>query len=148
MSKLLSYVVFSFTILTISFAFNEEDTVCPVSGEKIKGSKIKAEYKKGSISFCTETCKVDFTKNSKKYATLGNYQLVSTGQYVQTNCPVTGRKLKKKSKNPKIVNINNNEVELCCGGCMKKTSKMAETEKFDFLFSDKALKKGFKVASK
>ena len=66
MSKLLSYVVFSFTILTTSFAFNEKDTVCPVSGEKIKGSKIKAEYKKGSVSFCTESCKMDFTKNSKK----------------------------------------------------------------------------------
>ena len=50
--------------------------------------------------------------------------------------------------NPKIVNINNKEVELCCGGCMKKASKMTDTEKFEFLFSDKSLKKGYKVAQK
>ena len=42
-------------------------------------------------------------------------------------------KLKKKSKKPKIVQINKQDVELCCGGCMKKASKMADAEKFEFL---------------
>ena len=148
MKKITSFIVSSIAILSLSLASNEKDTVCPISGEKIKGSKIKTEYKDGSVSFCSESCKVDFTKNIKKYSTQGNFQLVSTGQYMQTNCPVTGRKLKKKSKNPKIVNINNKEVELCCGGCMKKASKMTDTEKFEFLFSDKSLKKGYKVAQK
>ena len=148
MSKLITNIISASLLLTISFGSDDKDTICPISGGTIKGSTVKAKYKEGIVKFCSESCKVDFTKNTKKYSALGNYQLVSTGQYVQTNCPVTGRKLKKKSKNPKLVQINNQEVELCCGGCMKKASKMADTEKFEFLFSDKSLKKGYKLASK
>ena len=148
MSKLISNILSAFLLVTVTIASDDKDTICPISGGMIKGSTVKAKYKDGNISFCSESCKVNFSKNTKKYSALGNYQLVSTGQYVQTNCPVTGRKLKKKSKKPKIVQINKQDVELCCGGCMKKASKMADAEKFEFLFSDESLKKGYKLASK
>ena len=148
MTKLFSFTISLLTVLSVSFAFEDKDTICPISGNPIKGSKIKTEYKKGDVSLCSESCKVKFSKNPEKFSTMGNFQLVSTGQYVQTNCPATGRKLKNKSKNPKIVTIMKNEVELCCGGCMKKVSKMAETEKFDYIFSNKSFKKGYKLASK
>ena len=103
MSKLISNILSAFLLITVSIASDDKDTICPISGGMIKGSTVKAKYKDGNISFCSESCKVNFSKNTKKYSALGNYQLVSTGQYVQTNCPVTGRKLKKKSKKPKIV---------------------------------------------
>ena len=149
MTKLLINSISVFLLFNVSaFASDEKDAVCPISGEVIKDVTTKAEFKKGNVYFCTESCKLDFTKNVSKYASKGNFQLASTGQYVQTNCPVTGRKLKKNSKKPKIVNISAKDVELCCGGCMKKASKMKDNEKFELLFSDKSFKKGFKVASK
>tara|TARA_Y100000816_G_C25861129_1_gene449627 strand:- start:53 stop:502 length:450 start_codon:yes stop_codon:yes gene_type:complete len=149
MSKLLINSISVFLLFNVSaLASDEKDAVCPISGEVIKDVTTKVEFKKGNVYFCTESCKLDFTKNLSKYASKGNFQLASTGQYVQTNCPVTGRKLKKNSKKPKIVNISAKNVELCCGGCMKKASKMADSEKFELLFSDKSFKKGFKVASK
>ena len=149
MSKILINSLSIFFLFSVSaFASDEKDTVCPISGEVIKNATTKTEFKKGSVYFCTESCKLDFTKNVKKYASKGNFQLASTGQYVQENCPVTGRKLKKNPKKPKIVSISARDVELCCGGCMKKASKMKDAEKFELLFSDKSFKKGFKLATK
>ena len=122
MSKLLINSISVFLLFNVSaFASDEKDAVCPISGEVIKDVTTKAEFKKGNVYFCTESCKLDFTKNVSKYASKGNFQLASTGQYVQTNCPVTGRKLKKNSKKPKIVNISAKDVD-----CLLYTSDAAD----------------------
>ena len=70
---------------------------CPVSGAKAKQDQT-AEYKEAKVYFCCGNCKKAFEKDSKKHVVKANAQLVSTGQYVQTNCPLTGGPMKKKLK--------------------------------------------------
>ena len=71
-----------------------------------------------------------------------------TNQYVQETCPSTGRKIKNKTgAKAKIVKVGGEDVALCCGGCLKKTTKMAESERKSFLFSDKSFKKGYVLAN-
>ena len=72
MSKLISNILSAFLLVTLSIASDDKDTICPISGGMIKGSTVKAKYKDGNISFCSESCKVDFSKNTKKYSALGN----------------------------------------------------------------------------
>ena len=67
---------------------------------------------------------------------------------VQKTCPATGRKIKNMTgKKAKIVQVNGEDIALCCGGCYKKTTKMAEKKRMNYLFSDKSFKKGYVLAS-
>ena len=67
MTKLFSFTISLLTVLSVSFAFEDKDTICPISGNPIKGSKIKTEYKKGDVSLCSESCKVKFSKTQKNF---------------------------------------------------------------------------------
>ena len=67
MSKILINSISVFFLFSVSaFASDEKDAICPISGEVIKNTTTKTEFKKGSVYFCTESCKLDFTKNVKK----------------------------------------------------------------------------------
>ena len=86
---------------------------------------------------------MDFDESPKKFATKANFQLVSSGQYIQTACPVNRGKIHtaKAKKNLKKVTVSGMEVDLCCPGCLKKYNKASD--KFALLFSDKGYEKGF-----
>ena len=86
---------------------------------------------------------MDFDESPKKFTTKANFQLVSSGQYTQTACPVNKGKIHtaKAKKNLKKVTVNGMEVDLCCPGCLKKYNKA--DDKFALIFSDKGYEKGF-----
>ena len=132
-----------------AFEAKPKNTTCLVSGEEINiKSAETVNYKGGKLYFCCPGCSSDFEQNTKQYSAAANYQLVMTNQYVQETCPSTGRKIKNKTgAKAKIVKVGGEDVALCCGGCLKKTSKMAESERKSFLFSDKSFKKGYVLAN-
>ena len=120
---------------------------CVVSGDEINKSDLKdhehSTYKDGKVFFCCGGCKMDFDESPKKFAAKANFQLVSSGQYTQTACPVNKGKIHtaKAKKNLKKVTVSGMEVDLCCPGCLKKYNKASD--KFALLFSDKGYEKGF-----
>ena len=109
---------------------------CVVSGETIDETEY-SNYKKGKVYFCCGGCKADFDEASATFAVAANYQLVATGQYMQTNCPVSGRGLNPK----KTVKVANSDVTFCCGNCQGKTNKAED--KMAFIFADASFDKGF-----
>lgn len=112
------------------------DVTCVISGEAVDKSEYTS-YKAGKVFFCCEGCKADFEDASAKFAVAANYQLVASGQYMQTNCPVSGRKLNPK----KAVKVAATDVTFCCGNCQGKTEKAED--KMAFIFSDAPFDKGF-----
>jgi len=120
---------------------------CVVSGDEINKSDLKdhehSTYKHGKVYFCCGGCKMDFDESPKKFAAKANFQLVASGQYTQTACPVNKGKIHtaKAKKNLKKVTVSGMEVDLCCPGCLKKYNKA--NDKFALIFSDKGYEKGF-----
>ena len=114
----------------------KHEVTCVVSGETIDETEY-SNYKKGKVYFCCGGCKADFDETSATFAVAANYQLVATGQYMQTNCPVSGRGLNPK----KVVKVANADVTFCCGNCQGKTNKAED--KMAFIFADVSFDKGF-----
>ena len=114
----------------------KHEVTCVVSGETIDETEY-TNYKKGKVYFCCGGCKADFDEASATFAVAANYQLVATGQYMQTNCPVSGRGLNPK----KVVKVANAGVTFCCGNCQGKTNKAED--KMAFIFADVSFDKGF-----
>ena len=109
---------------------------CVVSGETIDKAEY-ASYKSGKVYFCCEGCKADFEDASAKFTVAANFQLVASGQYMQTSCPLSGRKLNPE----KAVKVAGTDVTFCCGNCQGKTKKAED--KMAFIFADAAFDKGF-----
>ena len=114
----------------------KHEVTCVVSGETIDETEY-TNYKKGKVYFCCGGCKADFDEASATFAVAANYQLVATGQYMKTNCPVSGRDLNPK----KVVKVANADVTFCCGNCQGKTNKAED--KMAFIFTDVSFDKGF-----
>ena len=124
-----------------SAAHEETKITCVVSGEAIDATET-ASYKDGKVYFCCAGCKADFEESSAKFSTAAKFQLEATGQYTQTTCPFTGRKMKTS----KALEVNGTTVTLCCDRCYKKTNK--SKDKVSLIFSDEPFKKGFEIAAK
>ena len=93
---LLSSLIITSSLLN---AFNndppKDKVVCVVSGDEINKKELKdhefSTYKEGKVYFCCGGCKMDYDETPAKFSTKANFQLVTTGQYVQSGCPVTGK---------------------------------------------------------
>ncbi|MDG2384951.1 MAG: hypothetical protein P8N76_24990 [Pirellulaceae bacterium] len=116
---------------------------CIVSGKAIT-PEATADYKGGKVYFCCPGCPGAFAKNTKKFATKANHQLAMTGQFVQTNCPMSG----KPAKADKVVKVAGVDVAFCCGNCTKAAASKKGDEQINLIFNDKSFKNGFEVAKK
>jgi YHS domain-containing protein len=114
---------------------------CVVSGDGIDLAEYSS-YKKGKVYFCCSGCKDDFDDNSSKFTVNANFQLVSTKQYKQTSCPITGRDIKVN----KFVIADGLKVTFCCNNCLGKATK--SKNKVSLLFSDATFIKGFSPIGK
>lgn len=105
-----------------------------------------AEYKGGKVYTCCGGCLAKFKKDSSKFATFANHQLVATKQFKQTKCPISGGKINAE-KTAKIAGV---KVAFCCGNCLSKVTKAEKLEdKAKIAFAEAAFKKGFaKVETK
>ena len=112
----------------------------PKAGAKEKNA---ADYKGGKVYTCCGGCLAKFKKSPSDFATAANGQLVSTKQFKQVKCPISGGKI-----NPsKSVVVNGVKVGFCCGNCEGKV-KGAGDKQAELVFGEKAFKKGFVSASK
>ena len=116
---------------------------CPVSG-KPASADVTADYKGGKVSFCCGGCCAKFTKDSSKFATKANHQLVATKQAVQCGCPISGGKLNPDT----ALKVCGVDITFCCNGCKGKVAKAEGDAQAKMVFGDKAFKKGFKIAKK
>ena len=114
---------------------------CVVSGDPIDQEEFAA-YKAGKVYFCCGGCKEEFQTSSADFIPAANFQLVATGQYTQTACPVSGRGM----KDSKTYAVNGTDVKFCCNNCLNKTKK--SDTKVSLLFSDGSFEKGFSVPLK
>lgn len=140
-------------VTPVSYAAPEEkkegkakkpDITCPVMGGKIN-PEISVEYKAGKVSFCCPDCISEFKEHTAKYAAKANAQLVSTKQYVQKACPLTGRPV-AEGKNVSLAGV---PVGLCCGGCQGKIEKAeSDDARLALVFGDAAFDKGFAKRAK
>jgi len=118
-----------------------EGIKCVVAPRDAKVGK-SADYKKGKVYFCCGNCQSSFAKDPKKHAEKANHQLVSTKQYVQKSCPLSGGDLNPET----AISISGAKVAFCCGNCKGKVEGSEEKEQMKLVFSDKAFDKAFKKA--
>ena len=116
---------------------------CVVSGKAIN-PEATAEYKGAHVYFCCEGCPGAFAKDTKKFASKANHQLVATHQAKQTGCPMSGKEIVADT----AIEIAGVDVAFCCGNCKKAASSKEGDEQVELVFNDKAFEKGFKVAAK
>lgn len=125
-----------------SFAADKPKLKCPVSGKVIEKDHAVA-YKAGEVYFCCDDCPKAFKAAQDKFAAKANHQLVVTGQYKETKCPLTGKPL-NSAMTAQVAGVN---VKFCCAGCKGAVSKAKGDAKLNLVFSDKAFDKNFeKVA--
>src|SRR6056297_294114 len=118
-----------------------EGVKCVVAPRDAQASK-SAEYKDGKVYFCCGNCAGKFAKDSKPFATKANKQLVSTKQYEQKACPLSGGDLDPET----AIKVAGTKVDFCCGNCKAKVESSEEEEAMKLVFSDKAFTKAYKKA--
>lgn len=145
-------ILASTVMLTSAFADDKKDgdkvdfkKVSCVINPKAKAKEANAaEYKGGKVYTCCGGCLAKFKKSPEKFATSANAQLVSTKQYVQAKCPISGGKVNAE----KTVTVGGVKVGFCCGNCQGKVKKAEGKAQAELVFGEKAFKKGFTVAKK
>jgi YHS domain-containing protein len=118
----------------------EFKATCPVSGQPAKQDQ-SAEHKGAKAYFCCGDCKAAFVKDSAKFSTKANQQLVATGQATQAKCPLSGGKLNPDAS----VEVGGVKVGFCCNNCKGKVAEAKGDAQLDLCFKDDAFAKGFEV---
>ncbi len=121
-----------------------EGIKCLVNSKKAANASKSADYKKGKVYFCCGGCASKFAKSKDNFAAKANQQLVSTKQYKQAKCPLSGGKC-DATKTCKVGAV---KVAFCCGKCQGNVAKAKGDKQAELVFSDKAFDKGFVVAAK
>lgn len=105
----------------------------------VKESKA-VDHRDGKVFFCCPGCVKKWNKDSSKYEEMANVQLVQTGQYEQTQCPISGGDVDESQ----TVEVDGVKVAFCCGNCKKKVESASTDEaKRELVFGTKAFEKGF-----
>ena len=105
----------------------------------VKESKA-VDHHDGKVFFCCPNCVKKWNKAPEKYVTQGNLQLVQTGQYEQTKCPISGGDLDDEQ----VAEVDGVTVKFCCGNCQGKVaSASTEEAKRELVFGEKRFAKGF-----
>lgn len=116
---------------------------CPVSGKDALEDKT-VDYKGGKVYFCCAGCPDAFQKDTAKFAAKANQQLVATGQFKETKCPLTGGKLNTQT----AIDVGGTKVCFCCNNCKGKVAAKTGNDQIEMVFNDTAFGKGFEAAKK
>lgn len=142
----LSACLAALLVTTLALAAEAEkfSAKCVVAGKPDAKEDKFAEYKGGKVYFCCDNCKGKFAEGPEKFAIPANLQLVSTKQFTQTKCPLSGGKLDAS----KTVEVAGVKVAFCCENCQGKVAAASDDEKKELVFKDAAFAKGFELAKK
>jgi len=124
-------------VVSLALAAEKEfKAACPVSNKPAKQDNF-VKFEGAKVYFCCQGCPKKFKADSAKYSAKAHMQMLQTGQVAQVACPMTGKKL-----NPNMtVQVGDQNVMFCCGGCKAKVRKAED--KVATVFSTAAFKKGF-----
>jgi YHS domain-containing protein len=114
---------------------------CPMSGHAVNAESF-VEFNGGKVYFCCNDCVKGFSADDAAQVSKANMQLVSTGQFVQKGCPMSGGKV----KDDQAVEVGGAKVAFCCGGCKGKAEKADEASRVAMIFGKDAFAKGFEKA--
>lgn len=113
---------------------------CVVDGDRNADEQFKVEHADGEIYFCCKGCSATFEANAADYHTRANHQLVVTGQYQQTACPVAGEDF-DLAQTAKVGGV---EVAFCCASCKSMIDSAADLPaKAELVFGTVAFKRAF-----
>ena len=118
---------------------------CPVAGKEIKIADAKVvEYRDAQLYVCCDGCKGKVEKDATPFAAKANQQLVTTRQYRQNKCPVSGGKVDKEQKSK----VAGTMVRYCCDKCKGKVDAAEGDEQLAMVFADDAFEKAFAAVKK
>ena len=137
-----------FAVFSLSVANGQEDLTgikCVVRGDHAATPDASVKYKDGKVYFCCEGCATEFREDVKlkdraRHTLKANHQLVLTGQYVQTSCPMSAGLIDENL----IAEVGGTKIGFCCQDCYDKVRNAKDLEaKAELVFSDSAFKKAF-----
>jgi len=142
-SLVASLTLFAFvaSFVVAEEAKKEFKATCPVAKTKAAKEDKSAEYRGAKVYFCCGGCPDAFKKDTAKYSTRANMQLVQTAQAKQVKCPLSGGDLNADTK----IKVGDAEVAFCCNNCKGKVEKATGDDQLALVYADKAFDKGFKV---
>ena len=123
-------------------AADTSNAKCPVSGRAVDADA-SADHNGGTVWFCCGKCQAAFEKNSAKFTTKANHQLVMTGQASQKKCPISGGKTKAAT----ALAVGGVDVTFCCNKCRGRVNDATGDAQLDLVYGAKAFGKGFTVAA-
>ena len=113
---------------------------CVVNGDLNASPDASIEYQGGRVYVCCKECIKQFESDPAAFATRANHQLVLTGQYRQSKCPINDTDF-----DPDVTaNVGGTSIAFCCQGCLKKLEDTEEmADRAELVFGTKAFKKSF-----
>ncbi len=117
-----------------------EGVKCPINPKADAKADSSVEYMNGTVYFCCNNCLAKFKEDPEKYAAAANFQLVTTGQYQQKACPISGAALAEDQS----TKVGETEVGFCCGNCKAKVEGAEDmAAQVSMVFGKEAFEKGF-----
>ncbi len=132
-------VVFSL-ITPLAAAQDLSGIKCVVSGQRNANAEVAVDYRDAKVYLCCQKCADQFKADPKSFATRANHQLVLTGQFKQTACPLADGEL-----DPQVVaNVGGTKISFCCQSCIGKlTEKDDMADRAELIFGDQPFEKAF-----
>lgn len=119
---------------------NLDDVKCILMPKKNVVADKSVDYKEGKVYFCCGGCAKKFATAPEKFSTLANHQLVATGQFVQTGCPISGGDVDDEQASV----VGGVTIKFCCEKCKAKVDGAKdEAAKIDLVFGPKRFDKAF-----
>jgi YHS domain-containing protein len=113
---------------------------CVVNGDRNASPDAFADYRNSKVFLCCEQCTTQFESKISEFSTRANHQLVLTGQFKQTKCPISGGEIDSHV----TANVGGTRVSFCCSSCLKKVDDTpAMKDRAEMVFGDKAFEKTF-----
>jgi hypothetical protein len=102
---------------------------CPVTGESVS-KEVFIDYMKGRLYFSSAECIDKYRADRFQYEAKANAQLVITGQFKQTRCPLTGDEFVLGIK-MKVCGV---DVRFSSADCLKKLKRASADERAELVF--------------
>lgn len=113
---------------------------CPVTGETVS-KEASIDYMRGKLFFSDAECIARFRADRAAYEAKANAQLVITGQFKQTCCPLTGEEFLPAVR----MKISGVDVRFCGANCLKKIKRLSADERTELVFV-KGFEKAFAIS--
>jgi YHS domain-containing protein len=118
----------------------QEDLKCFIMPEKSVKNKYTLDHNGGTAFLCCSSCVKRIDRDPEKYNAGLNHQLVQTGQFKQTTCPITGG----KTNDEMAIEIEGVSIKFSDQASRDKVKNLADEQAVvDLIFNNTQFKKSF-----